>query len=40
MTRDQVREELAGVLCRCTGYEGAVRATVRYLEARGVAIDG
>ncbi|MGI9116955.1 MAG: (2Fe-2S)-binding protein, partial [Gaiellales bacterium] len=29
MTRDQVREELAGVLCRCTGYEGAVRATVR-----------
>lgn len=35
----EVREELAGVLCRCTGYDGAVRATVRYLRERGL-IDG
>lgn len=40
MTRDEVREELAGVLCRCTGYEGAIRATVRFLESRGVSVDG
>lgn len=34
-----VREELAGVLCRCTGYDGAVRATLRYLAERE-RIDG
>ena len=27
-TREQVREALAGNLCRCTGYEGIVRALV------------
>jgi aerobic-type carbon monoxide dehydrogenase small subunit (CoxS/CutS family) len=30
-TRDEVREELAGVLCRCTGYEPIVTAVERYL---------
>ena len=29
--RDEVREELAGVLCRCTGYEPIVTAVERYL---------
>ena len=40
ISRAELRGELAGVLCRCTGYEGALRATVRYLEARGVTVDG
>ena len=26
MTREQIREEVSGVLCRCTGYEGIIRA--------------
>ncbi len=30
----RVREELAGNLCRCTGYAGIVRAVCRVLEAR------
>ena len=30
-TRDEVREELAGVLCRCTGYEPIITAVERYL---------
>ncbi len=29
-----VRKELAGNLCRCTGYAGIVRAILRVLEAR------
>lgn len=28
----ELREELAGVLCRCTGYEFIVRAVERYLD--------
>jgi aerobic-type carbon monoxide dehydrogenase small subunit (CoxS/CutS family) len=37
LTHEEVREELAGVLCRCTGYEPIVRAVERYLgdSARG-----
>lgn len=31
-----VRKELAGNLCRCTGYAGIVRAILRVLEARRV----
>jgi aerobic-type carbon monoxide dehydrogenase small subunit (CoxS/CutS family) len=31
-TREELREELAGVLCRCTGYEPIVDAVERYLE--------
>ena len=29
-TRDEIREEIAGVLCRCTGYENVVAAIERY----------
>jgi aerobic-type carbon monoxide dehydrogenase small subunit (CoxS/CutS family) len=32
LTEDEIREELAGVLCRCTGYEFIVRAVKRYLD--------
>jgi len=31
LDRDQIREELSGVLCRCTGYEGVVTAVDEYL---------
>jgi carbon-monoxide dehydrogenase small subunit len=30
----RVREELAGNLCRCTGYRGIVRAVLRVLADR------
>ena len=30
-TRAEIREEIAGVLCRCTGYEGIVEAIAEYL---------
>ena len=30
----RIREELAGNLCRCTGYVGIVRAIARVLESR------
>ena len=33
----RVREEVAGNLCRCTGYRGIVRAILRVLEARRAA---
>jgi carbon-monoxide dehydrogenase small subunit len=35
----RVREEMAGNLCRCTGYRGIVRAILRVLDARRAA-DG
>jgi carbon-monoxide dehydrogenase small subunit len=31
LSRDEVREELAGVVCRCTGYRNVVTAVERYL---------
>ena len=31
LSRAEIREELAGVLCRCTGYENIVRAVAEYL---------
>jgi aerobic-type carbon monoxide dehydrogenase small subunit (CoxS/CutS family) len=31
LSRDEIRDELAGVLCRCTGYEHIVNATERHL---------
>lgn len=32
-TEDNVRQYLEGNLCRCSGYEGQLRAIVKYLEA-------
>jgi carbon-monoxide dehydrogenase small subunit len=31
LEREQLREELAGVLCRCTGYQNILRAVESYL---------
>jgi carbon-monoxide dehydrogenase small subunit len=31
-TRAQLREELAGVICRCTGYDNVLTAVERYLD--------
>jgi carbon-monoxide dehydrogenase small subunit len=31
LSREEVREELAGVLCRCTGYENIITAVERHL---------
>ena len=33
LNRAEIREELAGVLCRCTGYENILRAVEEYLGA-------
>jgi carbon-monoxide dehydrogenase small subunit len=33
LSRDEIREELAGVLCRCTGYEFIVNAVERHLSS-------
>lgn len=40
--REELREELSGVICRCTGYENILTAVGRYLEETdGVeAVDG
>ncbi|MGH6937686.1 (2Fe-2S)-binding protein [Hypericibacter sp.] len=35
LSRDEIREEISGVLCRCTGYEGIIRALEEYLRASG-----
>jgi carbon-monoxide dehydrogenase small subunit len=32
LEREQLKEELAGVLCRCTGYQNIYRAVESYLE--------
>lgn len=34
MSREQIRDEVSGVLCRCTGYEGIVRAVEEYLSVQ------
>lgn len=39
-SRDEIREEISGVLCRCTGYEGIIRAAEEYLLKTCVAING
>ncbi|HEY6762124.1 MAG TPA: (2Fe-2S)-binding protein [Baekduia sp.] len=33
LTRPEIREELAGVLCRCTGYDHIVTAVERHLDS-------
>jgi carbon-monoxide dehydrogenase small subunit len=40
LRRDDVREELTGVVCRCTGYENVVTAVERYLTAAPEDPDG
>ena len=35
LSRREIREELSGVLCRCTGYEGIVLAVEDYLGSEG-----
>ena len=37
LSRAEIREELAGVLCRCTGYENILRAVEEYLNANRTA---
>lgn len=32
MTRDELREQLAGVICRCTGYTNIITAVESYLD--------
>ena len=41
-SRDELREQLAGVLCRCTGYQNILTAVERYLDEReqAGALDG
>ena len=34
-TDDEIKEYLAGNLCRCSGYEGQLRAIKNFLEERG-----
>ena len=35
-TREELSRQLAGNLCRCSGYESQLRAIVRFLNSRGV----
>lgn len=37
LSREEIREEISGVLCRCTGYEGVIQAIEAHL--REVAQD-
>ncbi len=32
LSRDELREQLAGVICRCTGYNNIITAVERYLD--------
>ncbi|CAN7781892.1 (2Fe-2S)-binding protein [Caballeronia sp. LjRoot34] len=34
LSRDEIRSEISGVLCRCTGYEGIVLAIEEYLRTQ------
>jgi aerobic-type carbon monoxide dehydrogenase small subunit (CoxS/CutS family) len=34
LSREQIRSEISGVLCRCTGYEGIVLAVEEYLRGQ------
>lgn len=37
LTREEIREEISGVICRCTGYEGIVNAIADYLAQAGTS---
>jgi carbon-monoxide dehydrogenase small subunit len=41
-TRQELREQLAGVLCRCTGYQNIITAVEQYLDdhQQAGALDG
>jgi aerobic-type carbon monoxide dehydrogenase small subunit (CoxS/CutS family) len=41
-TRDELRDQLAGVLCRCTGYQNIITAVEQFLDEReeAGALDG
>lgn len=39
LSRDEIREELAGVLCRCTGYENIISAVENHLSGGEAAED-
>jgi carbon-monoxide dehydrogenase small subunit len=41
-SRDELREQLAGVLCRCTGYQNILTAVEQFLDEReeAGALDG
>lgn len=39
-SREEIREELAGVMCRCTGYEPIVNAVERHLAKSVGTTDG
>lgn len=32
LSHDEIREEISGVLCRCTGYENIISAIHEYLQ--------
>ena len=36
-TEDELRERLSGNLCRCTGYEGIVKAALQVLQSQSNA---
>ncbi len=42
LSRDELREQLAGVICRCTGYSNIITAVESYLDQVGAAesVDG
>ncbi len=42
LSREELREQLAGVICRCTGYSNIITAVERYLDevVPGESVDG
>ena len=40
LTRTEIREELAGALCRCTGYENILGAVEEYLSSETPGVEG
>ncbi|MBS1677858.1 MAG: (2Fe-2S)-binding protein [Actinobacteria bacterium] len=39
LDREEIRDELSGVICRCTGYEGIVNAVDRVLNGDAVGVE-
>ena len=38
-SEEEIKEYLAGNLCRCTGYMGQLRAIQKYMEVRNTAVN-